>query len=167
MRLVLENSKQKDITLARELETLQLYIELEQLRLNKAFLFQWQVEAGIDVNAARVPTMLVQPYIENAIKHGLAPLPTGGMLLLTMTVSEATLQMTVDDNGVGRIASLATRKKDSHLSMGMDITVDRIRLLSRWHDKKFEVCIEDKYAADGKPEGTRVLISIPLFTQSN
>jgi ligand-binding sensor domain-containing protein len=167
MRLVLENSKQKDISLARELETLQLYIELEQLRLNNAFVFSLQLQDDIDTEATRVPTMLVQPYIENAIKHGLAPLPAGGLLNLVLTIKGESLQMAVDDNGVGRMASQALRKKENHLSMGMDITIDRIRLLSRWHNKQFEVNIEDKYSADGKPEGTRVLITIPLFTQSN
>jgi LytS/YehU family sensor histidine kinase len=163
MRLVLENSKEKYITLFRELETLSLYIELEQLRLNKKFDWAMTVSEAVDTERMQIPSMLVQPYIENAIKHGLAPRKQGGVLTINFEAKDDILTVTVNDNGVGRVAAAAAREKQSHHSMGMEITVNRIEVLSRWHNKKFEVAVTDKYNEAGIAEGTLVLITIPVI----
>jgi ligand-binding sensor domain-containing protein len=163
MRLVLENSKEKAIPLVRELETLRLYIELEQLRLNNKFTYELSVDSAIDINKTLAPTMLVQPYVENAVKHGLAPLKENGRLTVTFKQEGDILQIIVDDNGVGRTASRAAQQKKAHRSMGMDITIDRVQVLSHWHGRQFRVSITDKYDAAQQPAGTSVSITIPVL----
>jgi LytS/YehU family sensor histidine kinase len=97
------------------------------------------------------------------VKHGLAPLKENGRLTVTFKQEGDILQIIVDDNGVGRTASRAAQQKKAHRSMGMDITIDRVQVLSHWHGRQFRVSITDKYDAAQQPAGTSVSITIPVL----
>jgi LytS/YehU family sensor histidine kinase len=136
---------------------------LEQLRLNDKFTFELLVDSAADITQTLVPTMLIQPYVENAIKHGLAPLKEKGKLTVTFTLSGDILQVMVDDNGVGRVAARMATEKKMHRSMGMEITIDHIQVLSHWHGRQFRAVVTDKYDEQQQPAGTHVAITIPVL----
>jgi ligand-binding sensor domain-containing protein len=164
IRLVLNNSKDNEISLKQELDTLGLYIELEQLRFEKSFTYNLNVEPQIDQEALMIPALLLQPYIENAIWHGLMPLKTRlGIISLTIIQQNDCLKVTISDNGVGRKASDQIKKKivnKTHQSVGMELTGKRIELFG--HDTKFSLQIIDNYTNEGEPSGTSVEIILPM-----
>jgi len=164
IRLVLNNSKENEISLKQELDTLSLYIELEQLRFEQAFTFTLHVEPEIDQESLMIPALLLQPYIENAIWHGLMPLKTRpGIISLTIIQQADSLKITISDNGVGRAASDQIKKKivtKTHQSVGMELTGKRIQLFGQ--DSKFSLQIIDNYNEHNEPTGTTVEIVLPM-----
>jgi ligand-binding sensor domain-containing protein len=165
IRLVLNNSKDNEISLKQELETLGLYIELEQLRFEKAFTYHLNVEPQIDQESLMIPALLLQPYIENAIWHGLMPLKARlGIISLTIIQQDNSLKITISDNGVGRKASDQIKKKivhNTHHSVGMELTGKRIELFGQ--ESKFSLQIIDKYDEQGEATGTSVEIILPMI----
>jgi hypothetical protein len=165
IRLVLNNSKDNEISLKQELDTLGLYIELEQLRFEKSFTYNLQVETQIDQEALMIPALLLQPYIENAIWHGLMPLKTRlGIIALTIVQQDNCLKITISDNGVGRIVSDQIKKKiahKTHQSVGMELTGKRIELFGQ--ESKFSLQIIDNYSEHNEPIGTTVEIILPMI----
>jgi sensor histidine kinase YesM len=164
MRLILNNSKHKEISLQQELEALRLYIELEQVRCEHRFDFREEVRLQSATSAVQIPPMLIQPYIENAIWHGLMPLDHQGMLLLRLEQQDGTLVCTIEDNGIGRRRAIEINerkggKRDSH---GMHITSKRIKLVEAVHEISADVLVEDKHNAAGNATGTRVRLILPL-----
>lgn len=157
MRRVLDNSAESKITLSKELEALELYMELEQLRFEDQFEFDLKVEEGIDTATTKIPTLLIQPFVENAIWHGLRlRKEKGGQLQIRLYREAGALFCEITDNGVGREeAQKATR---SHASKGSSITSKRLELLmgdANHHE------IIDLYDQEGNPEGTRVVLKLP------
>ncbi|MDF1699082.1 MAG: histidine kinase [Saprospiraceae bacterium] len=164
IRLILSNSKSKEVSLEDELNALSLYVEMEQFRFENKFHFEQEVETTIDLSQLYIPPMLLQPYIENAIWHGLMPLESPGKLTLTISQQKNTLVCTVDDTGIGRVRASELKKKSDirKKSMGMQITSDRLKLAEKLHNFKTEFYIEDKMDDQGKPAGTKVTLKIPL-----
>lgn len=165
IRMVLQQSREKMITLEQELETLELYVELEQLRFRSRFRYEVQIGPDIDTFDIEIPVMLIQPYIENAIWHGFMQLGEGktGVLKLDIYRKDGFLYITVEDNGVGReVAVVAAAKRPGrHKSAGTLITGQWLELIC--HIRGFESTqtrIIDLYT-DGKAAGTRVEICIP------
>ena len=165
IRNILENSKASLIPLAREIETLDLYIEMECLRFDNRFTYAIDVGAGVDAAAIEVPPTLIQPYVENAIWHGLLHRRTpGGHLHIDIDRPAPTLvTLVVEDNGVGREAATAIRSARSrkHKSLGMQITAERLAMLKQLHGFHAEVRVVD-LERDGAAAGTRVEIDIHL-----
>lgn len=163
IRLVLDQSQSKTITLKQELEILWLYLELEKLRFEKPIIFNVDVAAEIDQSGVRLPGMLVQPYVENAIWHGLLPLvDREGILSIRITEEGDNLLIVIEDNGVGRSQSDGTRKDPNRRSYGMLITGERLKLMGRSDFNVNRVAIIDLVSDDGQPRGTRVEINISL-----
>jgi hypothetical protein len=163
MRAILQHSKEKLIPLADELETILLYIKLEKLRFDDGFEFIYQIDEKIDTEETLIPPMLLQPYIENAIKHGLMNKPDDRKLSVSLKAMANSILIVIDDNGIGREqASLLRKNILKHQSMGMDINEERIKLLAMTNDWHIKIDIIDKKAS-GKSLGTKVMIYVPMI----
>ena len=165
IRMVLNNSKDNEISIKQELETLAIYTELEQLRFENSFNYQVNIAPELDIDSLIIPALLLQPYIENAIWHGLMPLKNRkGTITLTIIDQDGFLKITIIDNGVGRTASDLIKKKivnKNHQSMGMELTGKRIEVFGQ--ESKFSLQIIDNYDNDNNSTGTTVEIILPMI----
>jgi ligand-binding sensor domain-containing protein len=165
MRMILENSLQKKITLEREIEFLKLYLTFEQLRFGDHFQTELSMDEGIDDFNLFLPSMMIQPFVENAINHGLMHRNGNGKLTISFgtLLRENTLMLkcTIEDNGVGRKRADELRKQRNlpYESLSTNITKDRVELLNSIHGKdSVRICIMD---LSGEVQtGTRVEIEI-------
>jgi len=166
IRLVLENSKQEKVALANELDALRLYMEMERLRFKAKLEYQIRIdEEAIEPDFIEIPPMLVQPYVENAIWHGLMHKPDGGSVIIDITLhSSKSLQVRITDNGIGREKALELKSKSAthHKSFGMKMTSERIQLTNQLFNIQTEVVINDLLLANGEPGGTEVILIIPF-----
>jgi ligand-binding sensor domain-containing protein len=163
MRKIMDNSKQPLISVAEEINALELYLELEVMRFDKKFEYQIEVDNSIDQNYDRIPSMLIQPYVENAIIHGLLPKLNAGKISIKMHRQDETILCTIEDNGIGRERSKEFKKHriQQHKSMGMSITQERLAILNSSLNSKLNAEIVDLYEG-GQPAGTKVILHIPL-----
>jgi ligand-binding sensor domain-containing protein/uncharacterized membrane-anchored protein YhcB (DUF1043 family) len=163
IRRILQHSREKVISLKDELETLILYIDLEQLRFDNAFVFNCIVDDNIDLEEVQIPPMLLQPYIENAIWHGLMHKQETGNLTLNFSRKNSSILCVIDDDGIGRdrARELKSLSAVRYKSMGMGITKDRIEILNKMNALGISVIVEDKIDPDGLPGGTKVTLRIP------
>ena len=162
VRMVLESSEQGLITVEEELFQLKSYLELEELRFRGKFTYQINATEDIDVLESKIPTMIIQPFIENAIWHGLSHKKDGGRLTLSINPVEEDkgIICKIVDNGIGRVKSReinALGRKD-HKSIGLNNVDERIKLINRLYHLKMKVDIEDLYDALENPLGTSVVI---------
>jgi putative methionine-R-sulfoxide reductase with GAF domain len=167
MRMILDNSRQEWVLLENELKALQLYIELEAVRLKHIFSYQLTIEEDVNIATLQVPPMIIQPYIENAIWHGLLHRQEpGGMLKMHVSHNDDTLQILIEDNGIGRKESAQMKSKyHSHKkSHGMKITAERIEIINKIYPVHVSVNITD-VVPGGSLSGTRVLIQIKRFKE--
>ncbi len=164
VRLILHNSQEAFIPLERELEALQLYLELESLRFEHKFEYKISVDDEVDTTVLKVPPLIIQPYIENAIWHGLMHKKEKGHLAIELYQQEEILFCKIIDDGIGRkkAAELKSKSASMNKSMGMRITADRIAMLQQQKQKGTSISITDLALPDGNPGGTEVLIKIPL-----
>jgi len=164
IRLILQNSQEAFIPLERELEALQLYMELESLRFDNKFDYKILVGDEIDTTVVKVAPLIIQPYAENAIWHGLMPKKERGHLEINLYQEEKILFCRVTDDGIGRKQASALKNKSTNTnkSMGMRITADRIALLQQQKERNTFISITDLVLPDGQPMGTEVLIKIPV-----
>ena len=165
IRLVLENSRSERVTLANELETLRLYIEMEAMRFGQKVRYSIIVEPTVDVESIQIPPLLIQPFVENAIWHGLMHKPDGGSVTVAVQQpQDHLLEVSITDDGVGRIKAAAYKSKSatSHKSFGMKVTAERIDLINQMYHTHTQVRIDDLTDAAGQPTGTRVTVEIPI-----
>jgi hypothetical protein len=165
IRLVLENSRHAAISVEEELNALRLYIEMEHRRNNQKFDYSITLAPDIDATNTFIPPLLLQPYVENAIWHGLSPKDERGKLTVSLEKKNGTLVCTIDDNGIGRHKA-ATLRTDAipKTSMAMNISNQRIEWLQKEAGFNATVTITDKQA-DGLATGTTVLLTLPLTIQ--
>ncbi len=160
MRSVLENSEEDFIPLSKELELLELYVKLEHSRFPEKFDYLINVDKQVDVGAFQIPPMLLQPYIENAIWHGLRYMDDKGCLTINVKQKDATsLEITITDNGIGRkkSAELKTQNQKKQKSKGMGNIKKRIAILNDMYKDKVDVHISD-LETDGS--GTKVVFML-------
>jgi len=164
VRLILQNSQAAFITLESELEALQLYLELEALRFEQHFEFKINVDKELDLSMLKVPPLIIQPYAENAIWHGLMHKEEKGHLFIELFQKEDSLFCRVTDDGIGRkrAAELKSKSANTHKSMGMRITADRIALLQSKNQVHTSIQITDLVLADGSAGGTEVVLKLPV-----
>jgi ligand-binding sensor domain-containing protein len=162
IRMVLNHSKQSLISLEEELEMLRLYLELEKLRFKEAFVYRIDIGEALDTSAIFLPPMLFQPFVENAIWHGLMHKKEPGRLDIQLRVAANILSCSITDDGVGRsFAEYSTSKSaQKQKSMGMGITRQRLALINGNEAKENSLVIEDLYDQQGKPAGTKVVLRI-------
>ena len=170
IRKILENSRQNTVSVSNELELLKLYIQLEQLRFSNKFDYHISIDEKIDIENTEIPPLLIQPYIENAIQHGLINKSSKGDLWLSLERNNGLLVCKIEDNGIGRdkAQEIEQKKISRHVALGIKVTDERISTLSDLLDYKIEVVIEDLYKTQQYTDealqatGTRVTISIPV-----
>lgn len=162
-RNLLENSIETKLTLADEIKLLNSYLELESLRFDKMFNYKINIAKDLDANNVEIPILLIQPFVENAIIHGLVNKEYGEKTLtICFKKQENDITCQIEDNGVGRIASKTTNSlmKKQKKSRGMEITEKRLDLLTHTQTRKSTIDIIDKYDSNGIPTGTKVIIRI-------
>lgn len=165
MRNVLEHSEHLATTLQKEKETLLLYLELEALRFEEKFEYDIFIDPSIVPGMVEIPSMLIQPYVENAIWHGLMHKRGKGKVYIVFERNANSLKCSVIDNGIGREESkrLNAEKERTHQAMGMMITEERLALLNQKHKGDLSVKVIDLYSADNAAAGTRIELDIPLL----
>lgn len=166
MRKVLDNSQHTSVPLSDELSALKLYLELESIRFRDKFDFEINVDEEIDPLMYKVPTMLIQPYVENSICHGLMPLEEKGIVKIDLGLKDSFILCTIEDNGVGREAARERNLKrdNNHNSLGTKITKSRLELVNELYGTTLKTEYTDLKDENGDPAGTRVEIQIPILT---
>ncbi|MBC7651907.1 MAG: histidine kinase [Deinococcales bacterium] len=165
IRLVLENSRSEKVTLQKELETLTLYIELEAMRFKNKVHYQINVPVTIDQQYIEIPPLLLQPYVENAIWHGLMHKTEGGNIWVNVSQpAEYLLHIEIIDDGIGREMAMANKSKSAtrQKSFGLKMTAERLEAINHIYQTNTQVTITDLQDADGNTAGTKVTIEIPL-----
>jgi tetratricopeptide (TPR) repeat protein len=167
MRLILEYSEKQTVSIEDEIKMLELYIELENLRF--PFHYSINVDQSIDKENAQIPSMLIQPYVENAIKHGISTKPDNRSISIQLKQDkDKHLLCTVEDDGIGRMQAEASKSKYSqHKSMGTKLSQERFELLNKLNAKGANVVINDLHTETGDPAGTRVELCIPITYNEN
>jgi sensor histidine kinase YesM len=158
IRGVLTHSVRDKINLADELDLLRYYINLEMVRFENKFEFVLDIDPGLDLDNIEIPSLLIQPYVENAILHGLYSKSEKGLLTISVKNDGDRVLFCVEDNGIGRKAAQALRAKNfpKHKSMGTFLTEERLRLINEQDKVAFE--IKDLHDDTGNASGTRVNI---------
>lgn len=165
IRLILDNSNSKNVILSNELEALKLYIEMEALRFDKKFSYHFDIANNISADSIEVPPLIIQPYVENAIWHGLLHKENGGMLIIRVKmINESMLQCEVEDNGIGREKARELKSKSaiSRKSLGMKLTESRLSLLNKYAAVNASIDIVDLKEENGESSGTKVILKIPV-----
>lgn len=164
IRYVLDNSKLAPIPLKTEIEALKLYMELESLRFK--FNYSIVIEGNPSISTVHIPSMLIQPYIENAIWHGLMHRKGMGEIKITFAINGKLLKCVIEDNGIGRKRSeelkLTNNEVKTHRSLGMSITKERLAIINKINDSHLRVTITDLEDPYGESTGTRIEIEIPF-----
>jgi len=154
MRETLEKSTQKEITLNEDISILRTYLDIENKRANNSFTYTINVDEDIDPENTLIPPMILQPFVENSIIHGLRNNVQNGEIAIHYTQKEGMLICSVEDNGIGRKASAKTGK-NKH-SLGMSITKSRIEIINKIKNTNGNLHIIDK------PNGTKIEVKLPL-----
>jgi tetratricopeptide (TPR) repeat protein len=159
MRLVLENSEKEEVSLSAELEALEIYVELESVRLGKAIEYIVEIDHTIDLENTQIPPLLLQPFVENSIWHGIMPKKGGGKILINIDKKGEEILIAVEDNGVGLLQGKKSNHDTKSPSMGIRLTERRIQLL-KGQPKSTEKGIE----VEELSEGFRVSLRIPFMS---
>lgn len=162
MRLTLEYSKESLIPIDKEIEGLQNYLELEQLRFNNNFSFSIAKSNAIEDDMA-IPPLLLQPFVENAIIHGVIPKKESGTIAIHFFIEKEHLVCTVEDNGIGFQQSQLNKEKTVviHKSMALDITKKRLQMIESTTHQKADFTIEE-IVKENHINGTKVILHLPI-----
>ena len=166
MRVILNNSDKPTVAIEDDLEALKLYLELEQMRFEDKFEYKFEVDKNVDLDYDIMPPMLLQPYVENAILHGLTPRKDKGLLTIGIRNEENFIVCTITDNGIGRKKSAEIKRTmpgTKHKSFGMKITEERLRILNEISLSQHRVKIIDLENEDGSSAGTTVELHVPIL----
>lgn len=165
MRLTLEYSKASLIPVHKEIESLQHYLELEQLRFHKKFDFTIQASTSVEDDMA-LPPLLIQPFVENAILHGIVPKETNGNIDIVFKVEQEQLVCIITDDGIGLSKSMAIKENSvkAHESMALEITKKRLEMIESTTHQKARVLIEETSAHSS---GTQVTLYLPIQYLTN
>ena len=162
MRQTLESSMKETVTVEEEIDMLKNYLDLEKLRFDKIFEYEFEIDESIDIANTEIPSMLLQPYVENAILHGLRHKNGGGSLKITLLNQFEYLLCVIEDNGIGRKRSdTINAERHKHRSAGTQVTNTRLSLLQLNNNDAAKVVFLDLQGSDGNACGTRVEIKIP------
>jgi LytS/YehU family sensor histidine kinase len=165
MRKVLENSQHTSVNLRDEIDALKLYLDLECLRFKDKFDYEIIIDDEIDTLMFKVPAMLIQPYVENSISHGLMPREGKGVIRIELKLEKKHIICTIEDNGIGREAARDMKTRDgNHNSLGTHITSSRLDLVNSLYDSTLKTVYTDLKDENEGAIGTRVEIHIPVMT---
>lgn len=168
MRMILSNSKKRYISLHEEVKALKLYMEIENLRFNNKFNFNLSIDETLNTESILIPPLILQPYIENAIKHAFVDVAHQPEINISIQKVMNGADIIIEDNGIGRRAS-STKKKvlaNGDRPHSMAITKSRLELISKLYDLDSSLVITDKTDLNGKASGTHIKIHIPTIQES-
>ncbi|MFY8127401.1 MAG: sensor histidine kinase [Chitinophagaceae bacterium] len=167
-RMILDMSNKSSISIATEIKALQLYLNLEKQRFEEKLNYQFYCDKNINQETNYIPSMLIQPYIENAIKHGLLHSKKPWQLSINFNLADAGVSVTIDDNGIGRLRSDELNKQKSlkHQSFSTSANKKRLEILNQGFKNQISVEIIDKKDDYGNALGTKVILSIPFVHSS-
>jgi LytS/YehU family sensor histidine kinase len=162
IRQTLEISTHSEIPLQTEIDYISTYLELETKRFENRFVYKVLVQEGIDLQECFIPPMILQPYIENAVVHGIDHRKDGeGRVEVRMEWKNERLVCVIEDNGVGRKQAALRKAGSAHQSFGMALTARRIETLNATGKASIFVELEDLQGPEGDPAGTRVTVYFP------
>ncbi|MBK5286067.1 MAG: histidine kinase, partial [Bacteroidia bacterium] len=163
MRLILENSREHEVTLEKDLSALELYMQLESLRFQNRFQYTIEVDENIDKENTLVPPLMLQPFVENSIIHGISN-KDNGLIQIKIKKENDMIHCSVEDNGIGReeAMTLSSTRKEKSKSLAMSITHERISILNRLKKTKAALSILDLKDTLNNPCGVRVDLMLPL-----
>jgi len=164
MRRMLENSQTEYITIENEIETNKIYLEIEALRLSNKFEYKFIIDKNISIFEYKIPGMIIQPFLENSIWHGIQPLDKKGIIKVILTKNNDTILISIKDNGIGRKKSeeIKNQTKYTNKSLGTNIAFKRIELLKKTLKKNISIEYIDKFE-NGESIETCVHITIPFI----
>ncbi|GAB4250064.1 MAG: hypothetical protein Kow0079_03050 [Vicingaceae bacterium] len=162
IRKNLDSTANNEVTLSDELEKLKLYLELESMRFNNTF--SYEINLSKEVNPAKINIipMLLQPFVENSIWHGILPSKKEGKIVINIFIKENLLQIEIEDNGVGINESLKIKNKSGHVSKGMALTKSRVELRQKITGKPNKIIGPQQLEEQGKVLGTKVIIQLSI-----
>ncbi|AEM70557.1 putative signal transduction histidine kinase [Allomuricauda ruestringensis DSM 13258] len=166
VRKILEASSQKEIPLSEELGTMELYMNIENIRFSNEIDFKIEVEEGINVDNIKIPSLTLQPFLENSLWHGLSPKDGEKKIQINVKHKDkGHVTIEIVDNGVGR--TMAEVNKENRVlkrkSLGIRITKERLANFAKDYQNKFDVDILDLFDENGDPNGTKVVLDIPTI----
>ncbi len=162
IRTLFNNADKKAISLFDEIETCKYYLQLESMRFDAKFSYAVNVDENIDLKSVQVPALIIQPFIENAIWHGIVPRGSGGHISVDVVKKASVIEIIIDDNGIGREASQQNKSASSlaHQSRGVNLTQSRLELNNLLQQRQAELEVIDKKDEQGISRGTTVAIKI-------
>ena len=162
IRNLFNSADKKDISLYDEIETCKLYLQLEAMRFDTKFSFAVHADENIDLKSVQVPALIIQPFIENAIWHGITPHNSGGHVSLNVFRKDGVIEIVIDDDGIGREASSQNKSASglAHQSKGVNLTQTRLELNNLLQQRQAKLEVIDKKDEDGIATGTTVIIKI-------
>jgi len=165
LRTTLESSREDYILLEEEISSLKNYLDLQLLRYDDKFVYSIEVDENIDIENAIIPSMLIQPFIENAIEHGIRHKETKGKINIRFRLENKKVICEVEDDGVGREKAweVEYQKRKTHKSLAINIINDRIQSLNKKLKQKISLSIIDLKSDTLEPQGTKVVLSIPYL----
>lgn len=165
IRLILQNSKTSMLLLQDELQALRLYIEMESLRFDHQFQYEIDIDPSIEIEHIEIPPLIIQPYVENAIWHGLLNKKGEAHLHIHLSKKKDHLEVAIKDNGIGReeARKLKSKSATKSKSLGMSITANRLEMIKKLYGRNPEVRVTDLKSDAGIAEGTLINIMIPIY----
>ena len=174
IRMILENSTKQTVPLSDEMQALQFYLDLERVRFNYKFDYELELDSNIEEELICIPPMLIQPFVENAILHGMMHKKEKGNIKILISDDEEkqTLVCIIEDDGIGREAAQKLREQHKtegrkHKSIGMQLTRERLDAINKETGQEINCIIEDLVDEDGSSCGTKVIIRIPYSELNN
>ena len=163
IRFTLESSRNEFLSLEKEIKMMRVYLELQKLRFDNLFNYELLVDDKLETEHSSIPPMFAQPFVENAIEHGLRHLEQGGLIRIRyQQLNKCCVRITISDNGVGRTKSMQMEEKAKHQSMAIEITKERLEILSGKFKRDYSFQIKDLKDSEGKDAGVEVMIDIPI-----
>lgn len=165
IRKILASTQEKQITLAEEIETIKLYIDIENIRFNNEIEATFIIDETLPLHTIKIPSLILQPFVENAIWHGLSLKNDLKKLHIAICKKERThIEIRIEDNGIGREKSSLIKQKKLYKkeSIGVNLTKERLSNFEKDYKNNYSLKFEDLYDEDKKASGTTVVLEIPL-----
>ena len=160
---VFKNSDRREISLSEEIDTCRLYLQLESMRFGSKLRYDFSIDEIVKMDEIKIPPLIIQPFIENAIWHGLMPKEQGGQLVVDIQKKDKKIYCTIEDDGIGREVSMNNKLKNSmmkHESKGINLTQNRMELDNIMNERKTAIDIIDKKNSYGQGQGTKVILQL-------
>ena len=161
MRLILENSREQEVSLEDDLHSLELYMQLEDLRFRNKFKYIIETDPAIDPENTLIPPMLLQPFVENAILHGLQN-KENGLVKISVNKENDMIKCVIEDNGTGRVGTIVKEENKRAKSLGLQIITERLNIINYLKKAKAALSIVDLKDAENKPHGLRIELLLPF-----